>query len=263
MFEIDGAHTIPTLLSQGPWDPTTLHGGPVAGILAREVEKADVPPTMRVGRLTVDLFKPVPMAPLRVEHEIVRAGRKIHVVDARVLHEGSLVSRATAVFVRSDSAIENDPAMNEAAAGPPPPGPDTPITESFIPHGFEDFTPPGFVNALELRRVVGGMRMGSPAVGWARLLKPLVVDEEVTPLQRLATIGDFTSGLANYIDFMTYLSPNADLTFHLTRYPEGEWIGLDCRTVIESDGLALSAARLFDEQHFLGHGLATLVVSPR
>ena len=31
MFLPDGDHFVPTMAAQGPWDPTTAHGGPVAG----------------------------------------------------------------------------------------------------------------------------------------------------------------------------------------------------------------------------------------
>ncbi len=256
---------VPTLLAQGPWDPTTLHGGPVAGILARAIEHVKVPYPARIGRLTIDLLKPVPMAPLHLEAEVVRAGRKIHVVDARLVHEGSLVSRASAVLVHSgnDLSAAVDTELNEVAAGSRPPDHNAPLSETFMPSGFDDWTPPGFTNAMELRRVVGGTRQGTPAAAWIRLRKPLVEGEKISPVQQLATIGDFSSGLANYMDFGAYVSPNADLTFHIARYPEGEWIGLDCACVINAHGVGQASARMFDEHNFLGTGSATIVITPR
>ena len=43
---------------------------------------------MRVARLTVDLLRPVPVATLDIETEVVREGRKIQLLQVRLLHEG-------------------------------------------------------------------------------------------------------------------------------------------------------------------------------
>ena len=264
MFEPDGDRLVPTLGAQGPWDPTTAHGGPVAGLLAREVERADTgDEPMRVGRLTLDLFRPVPLQPLHLRHEIVRAGRQIRVVDAELWWDEKMVARASAVFVRVGHEIESDVEAAERAAAPTIPGPDSPLDPDTQLLPEIQFDPPGLFQTLELRRVAGRQGDGVPAVAWTRLTKPLVAGEETSPLQRFATIGDFASGLGNYVDYRTYVCPNADLSYHLLRYPEGEWVGLDANTVVGPDGIAQSRARAFDQTGFLGNIATTLVVSPR
>ena len=70
----------PTGFSRGPWSPHALHGGPTAALVAHAAEQvlADSGADARLPvRLTLDLERPVPLAPLTVHAEIVRPGRKV------------------------------------------------------------------------------------------------------------------------------------------------------------------------------------------
>ncbi len=69
---------------------------------------------MRIARLTVDLMRPVPVAPLTIETEIVREGRKIQLVNARLLAGGNEVVRASALRIRVAPG-----ALPETAGTPP------------------------------------------------------------------------------------------------------------------------------------------------
>jgi hypothetical protein len=267
MFFADGDTLVPTMLSQGPWDPTTLHGGPVAAVLLRSVEQAgpaaahDAP--MRVARFTVDLLRPVPMAPLEVSAEVVRGGRQISIIDAQITHNTKLVARASAALVRCDREVVADDALNAAAVGEPPLGRHVKAPQPFTGPGGSAVTMPGFVGAVDIMRVQGSLGEGVPAEAWAKVKVPLVQGETITPLQRVGLLSDFTSGVGSYMDFLTYVSPNADITCHLMRYPVGEWVGLDAATVLHPDGIGQSKARLFDDAGFLGFTQTTLVISER
>ena len=263
MFERDGDLFVPTLASQGPWDPTLLHGGPVAGLLARELELIDLDVSMRVARLTIDLLRPVPLKPLSMRREVVRRGRQIMVADATMWWGDRLVARASALFVLTDHRVRSSTRKRLAGEGAPIPGKDSNPQDEFKSSLLEGFEPPGFVQAIELHRIVGEIRGGAPTVAWARLKLPIVAGETTSPLQMLACAGDFTSGLANYVNMMSYSSPNADLSYHLVRHPQGEWLGMDAATVVGDDGIAQSRTRMFDEDGFLGTSAATLVVAPR
>ena len=263
MFERDGDRLVPTLASQGPWDPTTLHGGPVAGLLARETEQAQLNAPMEVGRLTIDLLRPVPLKPLQTRHEIVRQGRQIAVVDSTMWWDERLVARASALYVLSDHKVRSSTRKRIAGEGPPIPGKDSDPRDEFKSAVLEGFKIPGFVQAIELRRIVGEIHGGAPTIAWARLKLPLVAGEPISPLQRLACIGDFTSGLGNYVNMERYTSPNADLSYHLVRYPRGEWLGMDAATVVGDHGVAQSRTRMFDEEGFLATSNATLVITSR
>ncbi len=69
--------------TRGPWDAALQHAGPPAALLGRAVE-ATSRPEMRVARLTFDIARPVPIAPLDVTASIVRQGRSVMVVEAAI-----------------------------------------------------------------------------------------------------------------------------------------------------------------------------------
>src|SRR5947207_2882962 len=93
----DDDRWLPTDLARGPWSPDALHGGPTAALLARAVEPLVAP--LAVARMTIELVRPVPVAPLRVSSTLLRDGRKIRLADARVEHDGTLVAWATALAI--------------------------------------------------------------------------------------------------------------------------------------------------------------------
>ena len=55
---------LPTGFARGPWDPGALHGGPVAALLDAVEQLASEEVDWFVTRLTVELERPVPIAPL-------------------------------------------------------------------------------------------------------------------------------------------------------------------------------------------------------
>ncbi len=74
LFVLDGGAAHPTDLARGPWNRDSLHGGPVAALIAGAVEDCPAPAPMHVARLTVELLRPVPVAPLAVDAAVVRPG---------------------------------------------------------------------------------------------------------------------------------------------------------------------------------------------
>ena len=75
----------PTELTRGPWDPDSQHAGPPAGLIGREIERLEGGAERHVGRITFEILRPVPIAPLRVEARIVRPGRSVELVEATPL----------------------------------------------------------------------------------------------------------------------------------------------------------------------------------
>ena len=255
IFRRVGEHLVPSLLAQGPWNPDHLHGGPICGVLARAIESCASPVPMRVVRMTVEMSRAVPMAPLSVHAEVTRAGRRIQQIDARIAAEGKGLVRATALRVRvghpDDAiAIPFDEPVPEHAPGPPR---DAEMIRLFSP---------GFIRALDFVRSRPASRTEA-GVNWARLRVPLVDDEAVTPLVRLATLCDFASGTGNPIDFTRFTSINPDLSLHVLREPRGEWVGLRARSAIEADGIGQSSATLFDRDGAVARALVSLLVERR
>jgi len=89
LFVVDGPRLVPTGYTRGPWSPESLHGGPVAAAVVRATERtAATDDRLRMTRLTLELLRPVGLAPFTVTASVVRPGRKVQVVDAVVEQSG-------------------------------------------------------------------------------------------------------------------------------------------------------------------------------
>src|SRR5919198_74797 len=89
----------PTELTRGPWDPRAQHAGPPAALVGRAVELAGRD-GLRTARITFDIPRPVPIAPLEVATRVVRGGRRVELVQASVRAGGEEVVRAVALRLR-------------------------------------------------------------------------------------------------------------------------------------------------------------------
>lgn len=256
LFVPDGDAMVATHLTQGPWNPGHQHGGPVSALLARTVEVAPTLVPMRCGRLTVDLMRPVPVARLHTEARVVREGKRIQVVEAVLLHDGTPVARASALRIRTgDSARALTHPRRPDESPPPPP---TGSEESILARA--GLPVPGFLRALDMQRVTGGLGLGAPACTWFRLTVPVVAGEATTPFQRLAALADFTSGTANFLPVDRWSSINADVSIHVLREPVGDWIAVDAVAHVAGDAVGHSHATLYDTSGMVATGSTAQVV---
>ena len=65
------------------------------------------------------------------------------------------------------------------------------------------------------------------------------------------------------LDWRRYLFINVDLSVHLHRMPEGEWVCLDAVTLPEGNGVGIADTRLFDERGAIGRAAQTLLIAER
>jgi hypothetical protein len=250
---VAGGGFLPTDAARGPWDPEALHGGPVAMLLARAIESAPADAPMDVVRLTVELLRPVPVAPLALGCELERPGRRVQVVGAGLRAAGVEVARARALRVRrADLGVETDGER-------PPPPPDTlPGLPADAFGGRNAYATLG----AELRPITGDFRRPGPASLWVRLRLPVVEGEEPTPLQRVAAAADFGNGISSVLDWARHVFINPDLTIHLVRQPAGEWVAMSSRTEI-GPGYGLAQSTLYDQRGEIGRSLQSLYVDTR
>ena len=94
-----GNTLVPTALARSPWGQT-IAGHVVGGLLARAVEGAGGDSEFQPTRLTVDLIRPSALKPVEVVANIVHGGRRIRLVDATLIQEGSIAARASLDFSR-------------------------------------------------------------------------------------------------------------------------------------------------------------------
>lgn len=77
VFRVDGNRVLTSEHAAGPWHPGMQHGGAPSSLIVWAAERIPSPQPMQIVRVTVDLMRPVPVAPLTIETEVVREGRKI------------------------------------------------------------------------------------------------------------------------------------------------------------------------------------------
>jgi acyl-Coa thioesterase superfamily protein/acyl-CoA thioesterase superfamily protein len=262
-YEPDGDLFVSTELTRGPWDPDSQHAGPPAALIAREVERLgggriggeDGPPA-QVGRITYELLRAVPIAPLRVEAEIARGGRRVEMFAATLADEsGEPLVRAHGWRLRTEQVDFERP----ASVPEPLPGPDRGEPGEFFHTGWDV----GYHTAMEYRFVEGAFMERGPATVWMRMAVPLLPGEEPSPLQRVLAAADSGNGVSAALDWTRYLFINVDLSVHLHRMPEGEWVCLDAETLPESNGIGMADTRLYDERGAIGRAAQTLLVAER
>src|SRR5215211_1156476 len=260
-YESDGELYIATELTRGPWDPNAQHAGPPAALIAREVERLgggriggeDGPPA-QVGRITYEVLRSVPIAALRVETRIARPGRRVEMFAATLADQaGEPLMRAQGWRLRTESVSFDGPAP------PEPPGPESGEPGQFFHTGYDV----GYHSAMEYRFIEGAFMEQGPATVWMRMAVPLLPDEEPTPLQRVLAAADSGNGVSASLDWSRYLFINVDLTVHLHRMPEGEWVCLDAVTFPEPNGVGMADTRLLDERGPIGRAAQTLLIAER
>ncbi len=258
----DDTHVVPNETSRGPWSEHALHGGPVAALVARAAEgalaatgSAAVAPV----RLTLDLERPVPLAPLRVAAEIVRPGRKVQVAEVQVFDSDDrrLVRATVLALRRTELALPDDRrTATDQPPAPPAEGIDRPTWDPLPGQ-------PVFHNdGVEHRFVRGGFLILGPSTDWIRLAVPVVADEEPTPFQRAVAASDFVNGISAALPFEDWTFINPDLTVTLHRLPVGEHIAVDAATRLDPSGVGTAEADLFDELGRIGRAVQTLIVEP-
>lgn len=257
-------------LVRGPWDERMMHGGAPSALLARAVEAARPGEDLVVTRLAIEFLSAVPLGPVEVAANVVRAGRRFQVVDATLSGGGRSACIAHAVRVRRADlpAAEASPAGAGAGAGAavpaaarsaalPAPERGEPLP-LYVAHERELFYP----DATEIRQVGGELGSGAVAA-WIRLRGEVVAGESPSQLSRVAAAADFANGLSWILPWDEWLFVNTDLTIHLHREAEGEWIGVDARTSSSAAGFGVSTATLHDRHGPFGVCAQSLFVEPR
>jgi hypothetical protein len=206
--------------------------------------------------VTFEILRPVPIGPVRVEAEVVRPGRSVQMIEASLSAAGEEVMKARAWRIRTGE-IE---IPEEVVATPaPPPGPE----QGDEPEFFETGQSAGYHTAMEWRSVGGGFLQPGPATVWMRMGCELVAGEEPAPLQRTLVAADVGNGISAVLDWQRYVFINVDLSVHLERMPEGEWICVDAVTLPQSNGVGTAESVLSDERGRIGRAAQALLIAKR
>jgi hypothetical protein len=257
---------VPTEHARGPWDPQALHGGAPAALIASVFERMEPGAELPFARLSFEFLRPIPMTPLQLTATISRPGRRVQALEAELSAEGVPVCRASALRIAAaperlpEKALAQLDGRYGPALAPPKEGKDV----HFTLDGDEHKSFAG--SAMEMRFLRGESLRAEPsgaATVWMRLRHPVLGEEQPTPLARLAAAADFGNGVAFVLPFEEYLFINADLTISLNRRPQGEWIALDARTLLQPGGIGWAESTLHDERGPVGRATQALVVQRR
>jgi hypothetical protein len=248
----------------GGWNEGQQSGGAVLALLGHLLEDVPALAPMSLSRLTVDLFRPVPIGrPMVVDVDVVREGAKIQLVDFAVTIDGTEHARARALRVR-DADLRSLGALPSSTTAEHPaaslPGPDALGGMHELEHAYLS----GFLlQGVEVRRTtepVGGLH-GL----WIRFRASAVVAGEpiratsraTMPLDCVNLIGlDISARLP-----ITGLNP--DVSAHLVRPPEGEWVALTGNTWFAHEiGHGVSAATLSDGRGPFGITSTSQLIQP-
>jgi hypothetical protein len=254
----DGDAYVSTSHTRGPWDPGFQHAGPPAALLGREIERCQPREGFRVGRVTCEILRPVPIAPLTVAARVARPGRRVELLEGTLSDERGELMRASAWRVRT--AELPIPADLVGPGPPPPPDRGRAGDPPFFGERHHEF---GYHRAMEWRFVAGAFNALGPATVWLRMLHPLVPGEEPSPLVRVLVAADSGNGVSASLEFTRWVFVNTDLTVHLHRHPAGEWVCLESATYAAGDGVGLTDTALYDERGLIGRAAQTLLVDRR
>ena len=247
-FRREGALIIPQPHAVGPWEGAMMNGRNTVAILAWAIERDHGEDGLVCARLTVDLLRPIPLAPISISTRRTRDGKRLRAVIAEAVVDGKLVATASALLLRQGEHPEVDPWR--------PPEWDMPHPET-----LERLVSPEAENVqLDTRPEFAGrfFAEGQRRL-WFRETISLVDDEPWTPFLRAAAMGDLTNPLANKAEVLRFI--NADVNVYLSRLPRGEWLGLEVLGHESDTGICIGSCAIYDTEGRIGWstvaGLAT------
>jgi hypothetical protein len=254
LFARDGDYFIPDEIAASVWSSKTIHGGVSSALMVAQMEDRFSSDDMQLSRLTVDLFRPVPMAPLRVFCKTVRDGKRIKIFDVSLVNEDVEVGRASGLILQKNAIeipeyVQNDVTLPEE------------IERAFDQKevvglgGIKRMIKGGAITGLRalilLKPVFLNIGVGH-GCSWVKLPVNVIEGRENSPLLNVTVLADFANGFSQVrlSDEMGYI--NADLTINLFRMPQSEWLCVDATAYPQTNGLAMVETVLYDERGTIG-----------
>lgn len=244
LYAIEGDRIVPQPGVASDWNPNTQSGHAVAALLAHFAEQVPSLVPMVTTRCVVDLTRPVPMRPLAWRYELLREGKKLQQLRVVLLDGDAELAAMTALRARLAECPGSQVERHY-------PGPETGQTC----RRWDD-------DSFELRTLGDATFDTGRATFWHRMTTRVVADTPVSPFVHALALADFGGGMANAFSFEAWSFPNIDISVHLLREPEGEWLLLDAETESVGNGLALASGILADRHGPCGRTHQTLFVSP-
>ncbi|MFD4293175.1 thioesterase family protein [Rhodococcus sp. NPDC058532] len=232
----------PTGHTLSTWSGDMQHGSPPSALLVHALRRHQARPDTRLTRVVVEILGPVPLTEIRVRAWTERPGRRIELVVAELSAEGPdgswrAVARGTGWRLQTadTAAIAHaaDPAIPPRTADP------SPLPDNSFWHT-------GFIDSVDWNWLTP---LGASGLShaWGRPTPVLVEGLPLDPIERLFLIADTANGVGSKLDPAAWTFLNTDVTVHLFRIPDGDWIGVSAETSYGPDGVAMSSGVLHDD----------------
>jgi hypothetical protein len=255
----DPSTYVPTDAAVGAWDRHIVHGAAVTALFAGRLTPRD-PQEATLARLTVDFLAPVPQEPLTLECGAPSGGSRVARRHAALEHEGRLVATATAVHVRRTEVDLPPEALDQPSPFDPAavPALDEPHREAEEMVGWPSFDSRSMV--MQWLKVPGDRRPHQ----WVGLAVPVVEGTDLLGTEVVAVAADYgQTAVSRQLPYASWSFRNAEVTIHLSRPPQGTWVGLRSECVAQPVGAGFNSADLFDAGGRLGRSSAAIVVERR
>lgn len=109
----------------------------------------------------------------------------------------------------------------------------------------------------------GAFNVHGPAAVWGRPRVDLVAGRAWHPLERVLVLADAGNGVSSSADVGRWMFINTELSVHLTRPPDGDWVGLDAHSVYEPHGVGAAFSVVHDVRGPIGRAAQSLFLGPQ
>src|SRR5699024_6960399 len=266
-----GDSSFPSILhSQCTWQSGDQHMAVASALVVHELERA-LPSQKLISRITFDILGVIHSGEFDIEVEVVRPGRTIELVEARMVHRGAHTGAEvpaadagsaatvrpgrprTSVTARAWRLVSSD---TSAVAGAEATA--FPCRADLQPLEPSSLWPGGYIASLRGAQASDG-RPGRRKV-WIETDVPLVEHEEDGPYAGFVKYCDAMNGFAVREDPQEVFFPNVDLTIHFLRSPVPGGAGMDIDVGFGDSGMGITHAVLHDARGPVAHCAQSLTV---
>lgn len=238
----DSTIFVATSAAQGAWNTEEQHIAPALGLLTHILEtdhRSRQEHPFVLARVSFDILGTLAIDSMETGSHVVRHGRTIELAEAVLSQDGR-----AAVIARGWFLAESDTADVAESALTPMPSP-----ADMAPWKASDIWPGEYVTTIDVLR---DEEQPGRARFWMRPTVPLIADAEVSGTARMLGLVDIANGITPLIAPTVMAFPNVDLTAHLFRAPQTDWIGFDTTVSFGPRGHGLTHTALHDEHGPIG-----------